>query len=176
VDGLFPAAPALAKGHTAAACLGGLDNQEQLVGLGFIAVCPFTGSVADAGNEHEPAPDGSASMHLDPALKREPSEGSWVTFCPFPISRNGNVQLDERLGKRDCQAVVGNHAMDWRDASESRQQAGSLCHQLTGGSQPGGAAIGAPLCARARASTALANNVAVFCRPRHLTNLPTSVR
>ena len=85
-------------------------------------------------------------MHLDQPLKRNPDEGCWVVFRPCPISRDGSVQLDERLGQHYSQTIIGNHAMDWRDASQSWQQkAGSLCHQLTGGSQPGGAAIGVRL-------------------------------
>ena len=53
-----------------------------------------------------------SSMRLDPALKRKPDEGCWVAFRPFPISRDGNVQLDERLGQHHSQAVIGNHPMD----------------------------------------------------------------
>jgi hypothetical protein len=37
-------------------------------------------------------------MRVDPTLKRHPDEGCWVVFRPFPISRDGNVQLDEGLG------------------------------------------------------------------------------
>jgi len=33
-------------------------------------------------------------------------------FRPFPIPRDGNVQLDERLRQDHSQAVIGNHPMD----------------------------------------------------------------
>jgi hypothetical protein len=61
-------------------------------------------------------------VRIDPALKRKPGEGCWVSFCPFPISRDGNVQLNKRLRQHHGKAVIGNHAMDYGDASESGQQ------------------------------------------------------
>ena len=100
------------EGHTSTACLGRLNNEEQLVGLAFVTLRPFAGSVADAW---QPAGSGDGwliPMRLDPALKRKPDEGCWVALRPFPISRDGNVQLDERLGQHHSQAVIGNHAMD----------------------------------------------------------------
>ena len=38
-------------------------------------------------------------MRVDPSLERKPGEGCWVVFGPFPISRDGNVQLHESLGQ-----------------------------------------------------------------------------
>ena len=51
-----------AEGHTATACLGRLDDEEQLVGLAFIALCPFARSVADAGYQQEATTDGRSSV------------------------------------------------------------------------------------------------------------------
>ena len=85
-------------------------------------------------------------MHLDQPLKRNPDEGCWVAFRPFPISWDGNAQLDEGLGQHHCQAVIGNQPVNQRDSIESwYEQTTFLRHQLTGGSQPGGASIGARL-------------------------------
>jgi len=90
--------------------------------------------------------NGWAPVRVNPTLKRKPGEGCWVTFRPFPISRDGNVQLDESLGQHHCQAVIGYQSVNQRDTAKSWQyESTSLTHQLTGGNQPGEAASGVPL-------------------------------
>ena len=100
------------KGRTAAGCFGRLDDKEQLVGPVIIALCPITGGVTDYGGKQEPVMDGSAAMRVDPSLKRNPDEGCWVAFRPFPIPRDSNVQIDERLRQDHSQAVISNQPMD----------------------------------------------------------------
>jgi len=51
--------------------------------------------------------NGWAAVRVNPTLKRNPDEGCWVAFRPFPISRDGDVQLDEGLGQHYSQAVIG---------------------------------------------------------------------
>jgi hypothetical protein len=51
-------------------------------------------------------------MHVNPSFKRNPDEGGWVVFWPFPISRDGNIQLHEGHGQHHSQAVVGCQPMD----------------------------------------------------------------
>ncbi|MGD0012696.1 MAG: hypothetical protein ABSE93_29655 [Terriglobia bacterium] len=51
-------------------------------------------------------------MSLDQPLKRNPEEGCWVTFRPFPISRDGNIHFHESLGQHHSQALVGYQPMD----------------------------------------------------------------
>ena len=105
--------------------------------------------------------NGWAAMRVNPSLKRTPDERCWVVFRPFPISGDGNVQLQESLGQHHCQAIVRNQPMDYRDGAKSRQyQATSLSHQLTGGSHPGGASSGVRLLVRALALTAAAHRAA----------------
>ena len=65
--------------------------------------------------------DGWAAMRVDPSLKRNPDERCWVAFRLFPISRDGNVQLQEGLGQHHRQAVIGDQAMDYRDGAKSWQ-------------------------------------------------------
>jgi hypothetical protein len=85
-------------------------------------------------------------MSLDQSLKGNPDEGCWVAFRPFPISRDSNVQLYESLGQHYSQAVIGYQPMDKRGSVESwYYETPSQSHQLTGGSQPGGAASGVRL-------------------------------
>ena len=107
--------------------------------------------------------NGWAAMRVNPSLKRKPDERCWVVFRPFPISGDGNIQLQESLGQHHRQAVIGNQPMDYRDGAKSRQhQATSLSHQLTGGSQPGGASSGVRLLVRALALTAAAKRAAAL--------------
>ena len=63
--------------------------------------------------------DGWAAMRVNPSLKRNPDERCWVAFRLFPISRDGNIQLQESLGQHHRQAVIGNQPMDYRDSIES---------------------------------------------------------
>jgi hypothetical protein len=85
-------------------------------------------------------------MRMDPTLNRNPDESCWVTFCLFPISSDGNIQFQEGLGQHHRQAVIGYQSVNHRDGIEPwYQQTTSLSHQLTGGSQPGGASSGVRL-------------------------------
>jgi hypothetical protein len=113
---------------------------------------------------------------VNPSLKRNPDERCWVVFRPFPISRGGNIQLQESLGQHHGHAVIGNQSVNQRDSAKSWQyESTSLTHQLTGGSHPGGALSGVRLLVRALASTAAAQRVAGRFSSGHLANLPTSV-
>jgi hypothetical protein len=164
------------KGRTAAGCFGRLDDEEQLIGPGFIPLRPISGTIGNHGGKQEAVANGWAAMRVNPTLKRYPDKGRWVTFRPFPISRGGNIQLQESFGQHHCHAVIGNQAMDYRHGAKPWQyQATSPRHQLTGGSQPGGASSGVRLLVRALASTAATNRVATLFCSGHLANLPTSV-
>ena len=89
-------------------------------GLGFVPLRPFTGSVAGHSGKQEPVANGWAAVRVNPTLKRNPDEGCWVAFHPFPISRDGNVQLDEDLGQHYSQAVIGNQPVKQRGSIEPR--------------------------------------------------------
>jgi hypothetical protein len=106
------------KGHTSTGCLRRLDNEEQLVGLILITLRPITGSVTDHGGKQESVADGWAAMCVNPTLKRNPNEGCWVVFRPFPISRDGNIQLHESFGQHHGQAVIGNQPVNQRGSIE----------------------------------------------------------
>src|ERR1019366_5483593 len=134
------------KGRTTASCLRRLDNQKQLIGLGFITLRPIIGTVANHGGKQEPVTDGWTAVLVDPSVKRNPDKGCWVAFGLLPISRNGNIQLQESLREHHCLAVIGDQPLDYRDGAKSWQyKSTSLSHQLTGGSQPGGASSGVRL-------------------------------
>jgi hypothetical protein len=63
--------------------------------------------------------NGWAAVRVNPSLKRNPDEGCWIVFCPFPISRDGNIQLHESLGQHYSQAVIGNQSVNKRHGVES---------------------------------------------------------
>ena len=68
-------------------------------------------------------------MRVNPTIKREPDKGRWVMFSPFPISGDGNVQLQETLGQHYCLVVISDQLMDHRDGNESwNYQTASLSH------------------------------------------------
>jgi hypothetical protein len=90
-----------------------------LVGPAFITLSPITGAVTYHGGKQEPVTNGWAAVRVDPTLKRNPDERCWVAFCLFPISRDGNVQLQKRLGQHHRQAVIGYQSVSHRDSIES---------------------------------------------------------
>ena len=54
---------------------------------------------AHHGGKQEPVTDGWAAVCVNPSLKRKPDKGRWVVICPFPIARDGNVQIQESFGQ-----------------------------------------------------------------------------
>ena len=56
------------KGRAATRRLGRFDDEEQLVGPGFITLSPIRGRVADHGGKQEAVADGWAAMRVDPTL------------------------------------------------------------------------------------------------------------
>jgi hypothetical protein len=61
-------------------------------------------------------------MCLNPSVKREPDKGYWVVVCSCPISRDGNVQLDQGLRQHHRHAIVSDQPVDQRYAIESRYE------------------------------------------------------
>jgi hypothetical protein len=90
-----------------------------LVGLGFVPFRPITRSVADHSGKQEAVANGWAAVRVNPPLKRKPDEGCCIAFRPFPISGDGNAQLDERLRQDHSQVVIGNQPVNQRDSVES---------------------------------------------------------
>jgi len=85
-------------------------------------------------------------VRANPSVQRNSDKRCWVAVRFFPISRDGNIQIDEGHGEYHRQAVISDQALDYRHGAKSRQyEAASLRHQLTGGSQPGGASSGVRL-------------------------------
>ena len=80
-------------------------------------------------------------MRANPSLKRNPDKRCWVAFRPFPISRDGNIQLQEGLGQHHRQAVIGNQAMDYRDSIKSWQYAGHFPEPSTDRRKPAGRGV-----------------------------------
>ncbi len=103
----------------------------------------FHASEQDLRIANHRAEVGWATVRVNPSFKRKPDKGCWVTLCPLPISREGNVQLHKSRGQDHRQAIVRNQPVDHWDSVELwYYQTASLSHQLTGGSHPGGASSG----------------------------------
>ena len=62
------------KVGTTAGRLRRLNNEEQLVGLGFITLGPIGGAVGNHGGKQEPVTDGWATVAMNPSLKRNPDK------------------------------------------------------------------------------------------------------